>query len=172
MNERSQQALDVYTKYRFTEQLEWYRNRIQEFEAARQQVITIGGVLLFLASASGFLAASNVTGLRPLWAVLAAVFSAFSAAIVAYSTLMGYEHISKLYGDAVTALDRLRAEAPDPSQLPAGPKAHPAIKAFVADVEAVFRKEAGQWGQLAASPQPHQPTHSATKDSPDLAPDA
>jgi len=167
MNEGSQQVLEVYTKYRFTDQLTWYGDRIQEFEAARQQLITVSGVLLFLASAAGFLAASNVADLRPWWAVAAAVFSAVSAAIAAYSTLMGFEHVSKLYGDAVATLDRLRADMPDPSHLPSGPEAYPTIKAFVTNVETVFRKEAGQWGQLVASSQPAQPAETGTEGSTD-----
>jgi hypothetical protein len=159
---RSEQVLEVYAKYRFTDQLSWYGDRVREFEAARGQVITLSGILLFLASASGFLAASDVVGLRPWWAVLAAVFSAFSAAIATYDTLMGFEHVAKLYRDAVATLERLRADMPDPAHLPAGADADTTIKGFVTDVEAVFRKEAGQWGQLVASSQPSHPGESET----------
>jgi hypothetical protein len=154
MSGRTEQALEVYARYRFTDQLTWYEERIKEFEAARGQVITLSGVLLFLASASGFLAASDVVAGRVLWAVLAAVFSALSAAIAAYSTLIGFEHVAKLYGDAAAALDHLRTDMPDPAHLPAGPVAGSAVESFVANVEAIFRKESGQWGQLVASSRP------------------
>jgi SMODS and SLOG-associating 2TM effector domain 1 len=165
VNARSQQVLEVYTTYRFTDQLNWYEGRIKEFQAAKQQVITISGVLLFLASVSGFLASSDVAGLRALWAVLAAAFSAFSAAIAAYSTLMGFEHVAKLYEDAVATLDGLRANLPDPGHLASGPEAHPVIQAFVTNAEAVFRKEAGQWGQLAVSPPSAKPAESGADGS-------
>ena len=157
MNGRNEQVLKVYEKYRLIDQLKWYEDRIREFESARGQVITLSGVLLFLASASGFLAASDFLGVRPWWAILAAVFSAFSAAIAAYSTLIGFEHVAKLYGDAVATLERLRADMPDPARLPAGSDADTTIEGFVANVEAVFRKEAGQWGQLVGPSRPSQP---------------
>lgn len=149
MNRRNEQVLKVYEKYRLIDQLTWYEDRIREFESARRQVITLSGVLLFLASASGFLAANDLLGLRPWWAILAAVFSASSAAIAAYSTLIGFEHLANLYGDAAAALERLRADLPE---------AGTTIETFVANVEAVFGKEAGQWGQLVAPSLPPRPT--------------
>ncbi|HEU5158811.1 MAG TPA: SLATT domain-containing protein [Streptosporangiaceae bacterium] len=157
MNGRNEQVLAVYERYRLIDQIRWYENRIREFEAARSQVITLSGVLLFLASAAGFLAASDFLDMRTWWAILAAVFSACSAAIASYSTLIGFEHVAKLYGDAAAALEHLRADMPDSAHLPSGAEADTTIGGFVANVEAVFRKEAGQWGQLVASsrPAPH-----------------
>jgi hypothetical protein len=163
MTRREQQFVQLFAKYRLDDQARWYSGRIDEYTKAKSQIVTLTGVLLFAAGAAGVLASFDVGGVRVAWAVVASIFSALSTALTAYDTLIGFDHTTKLYEDAVAAVDVLRADVPDARTLaPDDREAQALVDDFVNRVEAVFRKEGGQWGQLIASS--NQPQEDGSED--------
>ncbi len=157
MNEHDKQFLDLYQKYRYEDQKNWYEGRRVEFEAARDQVITLNVALMGLAAAAAVLAAADVFRLKALWAVLAVIFPVLSTAISAYDGLYAFERQAKLYQDAFNALLRVRADAPDLKQGITEAGYRSALSAYVNQVEAVSRREQGQWGQLMSEIKPSEP---------------
>lgn len=142
MLEHPQEVLDLYRKYRLQHQVsDFYTPRSSEYRAAFRQSLVAKSVLLALGAAAGVLAAANVGGQRVLWSVLAAAFPALSTALVAYDGMFAFERLEKLYGDVVRSVSRVAR--------PSGPNLeNTAVSAYVAEVEGIFLREQGQWGQL------------------------
>ena len=149
MNRRAREFLEIYRHRRFDDQSRWYEGRIEEYERAHDQIITVTGVALFAASAAGLAASADVAGFRAGWGILAAVLSAGATLVGAYDRLIGYEQNTKVYRDARAALGELRGRAPWLSETDITSES---AAAFVAAVEAVLQREISQWGQLAAEP--------------------
>jgi len=142
MTERSRQFAEFYLSKRLEDQLVFYRKRRTEFEKARNQAIRGKAGLLGLSAVAGALGTAfpNVrTGL----AITAAILAALATALAAYQTLYGFPRIAKLYQDAETSLTALHKLGLDPD-LPIYE-----LRARVAKIEAVFKQENGQWGQLS-----------------------
>jgi hypothetical protein len=150
MSSRDEDFLRLYRTHRFDDQYAWYEARVDEYESAHDQVITLAAIALFGAAAAGAVASFDLFGWRVAWGVLAAVMSGVATLIGAYDQLIGYEQTTKLYRDAKAALGALRSQAPwlSSAPLPEG------TAAFVDRVEAVFQSEIGQWGQLTKTEQP------------------
>lgn len=149
MADRDDQFLSLYQECRFKDQQNWYKNRQAEFETAHSQAITLTTWLMFFASVTSTLAAaSGLVGWKQGWAVLAVVFPVLSTAISAYNELYAFERQANLYKDAANALLAARADMPDPKVRLTDDRA-PLIT-YVNQVEDVFRREQGQWGQLMA----------------------
>ncbi len=146
MNKREQQFVELYQKHRYEHQKRFYESRQTEFESARKQAINLSTLLLILAAVAAALAAINVFELKLFWSVLAAIFPLLSTAVSAYDGLYAFERQAKLYQDALNALHRAQVDAPDEATSGAG--YHAALSDYVREVEAVFRREQSQWGQL------------------------
>jgi hypothetical protein len=149
MSDREGEFLALYRQKRFQDQLGWYADRVDEYERAHDQSITVIGVAMFGASASGLAAAADLAQFRTGWAVLAAALSGLATLVSAYDQLIGFEANTKLYRDALGALGSLRARAP---WLAAEPPAPETVASFVLAAEEVLQKERGQWGQLTGRP--------------------
>lgn len=142
MIEHPQDVMDLYKKYRVDDQINgFYTPRRNEYRSAFRQSIVTKTILLALGAAAGLLAGLNVGGHRVLWSVLAAGFPAVSTALVAYDGLFAFERLAKLYNDVVGSVSQvMRPSGPD---LEAS-----AVSDYVAEVEGIFLREQGQWGQL------------------------
>jgi hypothetical protein len=155
---RAQQFNELFLKLRINDQLDFYSDRGAEYKAAHRQVVIVRNVLLAVAALAGGAAAFAPENWRPVLGLVSAVLAALATAVTAYDTLMGFQHLEKIYRDAA---DNLKEAAIDwrvvtPENL----------KAEVDRVEEVFRSERGQWGQLLVTsagptPQPKPPTSAA-----------
>lgn len=146
MSERSRQFAEFYLKDRLEQQLNWYQGRRAEAEKARDQAIWGKGVLLALSALAGALGAI-FPNLRVGLAIAASFLAALATALTAYQALYGFPRIAKLYQDAETSLNALRALGLNP-ELPIYE-----LRARVARIESVFGQENGQWGQLTQGSQ-------------------
>lgn len=154
MNEQQRQFLQFYEKYRRDAQSKWYRKRYETYERAHQQSVTLTSLILFLSSAVSIISVQwprvRVWGDTYLaWPVIAAVLAATGTAVAAYRSLYGFQENARLYRDADNALAAVVADSPDECE-----DCYEAVVRTPAEylplVEAVFRREQGQWGQLVA----------------------
>jgi Tfp pilus assembly protein PilN len=151
MSDRNKQFMNLYQKYRYEHQRNFYDARIKEFKSAHRQIILLTGLIMFLTAVTATLTAViEAPDWKPVLAVLAIVFPALSTALAAYNELFAFERQSKLYGDAERALHRALADAPDMKQGIGESEYDSAVGAYVNEIEDIFRKEQGQWGQLAS----------------------
>jgi len=157
MNERNKEFLAFYQQYRYQDQQKFYESRLEEFEAARDQAITLTVSFMALAAVSAVLASADVAGLKALWAVLAVVFPVLSTTIAAYSSLYAYERQAKLYQDAISALDRVGADSPNLRQGLGEADYHQMLIEYINEVEDILRTEQGQWGMLSKEIKPAEP---------------
>lgn len=149
MSERARQLLLFYREHRIDDQLDFYTRRRTVLDRAAGQALALSAILLGFASATSALAGTDV-GPTWLWSVLATVLPAMSTALAAYSTLYAFEQQSKIYGDAVRAVHAASRLPPDPDAPAAGRSPEENIAEMVKRVEAVFRQEQAQWGQLTS----------------------
>jgi SMODS and SLOG-associating 2TM effector domain 1 len=145
MNERDEEFLDFYRECRIHDQLGFYSQRRRLLDDGAGQSMAVSAVLLGFATAAGALAGTTV-GPTAVWSVLATVLPAASTALAAYTTLYAFEQQSKIYGDAVRAA---RAAARSSTGTDAA-AADLDVADLVKRVEAVFRQEQAQWGQLTS----------------------
>ena len=143
MSERNAEFLEVYGDYRVKDQLRYYDGRRQEFEQARNQLVVMIATLTALAGLAGGLAAGNVFGQRPLWAVLAVVFPALATTVAGYDALYAFQHQAQLFQDAARSLDLARTAAPQGTTVD-----DQAVSEYVTGVEVILTTEQGHWGQL------------------------
>lgn len=146
MNERDGEFLDFYRECRIDDQLGFYSQRRKLFDDGAGQSMAVSAVLLGFATAAGALAGTRV-GPTSVWSVLATVLPAASTALAAYTTLYAFEQQSKIYGDAVRAA---RAAARSSAGADPAVPADIDVVDLVKRVEAVFRQEQAQWGQLTS----------------------
>jgi hypothetical protein len=147
---RSEQFIDVYRQSRLEDQRDYYERSARKFEAAHRQLLLTSAIVFGLSSAVGLIAGLDVPG-KLVWAILAAILPAITTALSAYGGLYAFERIAKLYRDAARNLRRVHTpelgETSDEWAL---------VAKYVADVEGIFGKERGQWGQLALDAPPEQ----------------
>jgi cation transport regulator ChaC len=136
VSEREAQLAGLYGQARVEDQRAYYEARSQAFEHAHRQLLLISTVVFGLAAATGLIAGLDVPG-KVVFAIVAAVLPSISTLLSAYEGLYAFQRVAKLYRDAARNLRRI--DAPEP----------PAVADYVAQVEAVFASERGQWGQLA-----------------------
>lgn len=149
MSEHSSQFLGYYRKYRVDDQLKFYASRRDQFDRATGQGLAVSAMLLGLASAVGALAGTHV-GWIEVWSAASAILPAISTALAAYLALYAFDQQSKLYGDAVRAVQAAARPMPDPSFPQGGRLPEENVADFVEKVEGAFRKENAQWGQLTS----------------------
>jgi hypothetical protein len=138
--ERTADFRRCYLNLRVDDQRDWYEARTRECEKANRQAVLWRNLFLLAASIAGVAGAALPEIWRTWLGLTAAVCAALAAALAAYETLMGFGPNAKLYRDAAINLDE--AGLDDDVE---GPE----LEAQVRTVEAVFRSENGQWGQLA-----------------------
>jgi hypothetical protein len=163
MSDQQKQFLAVYHAYRHKDQVAFYRMRSEEFERAHNQAIYVAAALMAVTATISFLTPAYFGECK--WAPVLGVFlPALSAALTAYNSLYSFEPQSKLYRDALNALGEAEAIGYDAKQAveTQAPDAEAKVETYVNQVEAVFRKEQGQWGQLiseikAVAPPPDRP---------------
>jgi sialate O-acetylesterase len=121
--------------------------------AAHRQLLLVSAVLFGTSGTVALISGIDVPG-KVVWAVLAAVLPAATTAIAAYEGLFAFERVAKLYRDAARNLRRVA-----PPIVGDTAAADAAVTAYVAEVERIFERERGQWGQLStkASPPPDEP---------------
>ncbi len=148
MSNRHEQFLTLYQTFRHKDQAEFYKARHAEFEKARRQAIILTGVLMFLTAMVSVLTTTDLFWPKPVWAVLSVILPALSTAFTAYNSLFAFEPQSKLYQDAYRALHKAEASVYDLRQAADEADYKARLEAYVNQVEEIFRKEQGQWGQL------------------------
>jgi hypothetical protein len=137
VSDRVEELRRFYGEHRIEDQLRFYTDRRSLFDRAT----VLGGAATVVAVLAG-------TGTGSWWTVLATVLPAAVTAVTAYSTLYAFEQQSKIYGDAARAVRAARHHVPAPGA-PARSAEQEAAE-WVARVEAVFRQEQAQWGQLTS----------------------
>jgi predicted trehalose synthase len=148
VSERTGQLLSFYRKHRIDDQLGFYTDRRTLFDRAANQALAVSAVLLGFTTAVAALTGTNV-GPVWLWSILATVLPAASTALTSYSSLYAFEQQAKIYGDAVRAVHAAARAVVDPD--PAAPRSpEQGAAELVKRVEAVFRQEQAQWGQLTS----------------------
>jgi len=160
MTERAEQLTALYAEDRLADQLTFYRNRRTEAEQARDQAILVKSILLAASGAAGVVGAA-VPELRTALAVVASFLAAAATALAAYQSLYAFPRLAKLYRDAEVSLAALRALGLSADLPP------PEIRARVERIEAVFRHESSQWGQLTQRPAPSTGSQPTDQDGPD-----
>ena len=148
MNERDREFVELYRRARVEDQRAYYDRAASRFEGAHRQLLLASAVLFGLSGSVALISGIDVPG-KVVWAVFAAVLPAATTAIAAYEGLFAFERVAKIYRDAAR---NLRRAAPpivgDTSDADA------AVIAYVAEVERIFERERGQWGQLATKATP------------------
>jgi hypothetical protein len=149
MSEHGSQLLGYYRQYRVEDQLGFYANRRDLFDRAIGQGLAVSAMLLGLASAVGALAGTKV-GWTEVWSAASAILPAISTALAAYLALYAFGQQSKLYGDAVRAVQAAARPVPNPDVPQGGRSPEENIAHFVEKVESAFHTENAQWGQLTS----------------------
>ena len=147
MSQRSGQLLSFYRECRIDDQVTFYAGRRTLYDRAIDQALSLSAILLGLTAAAAVLAGAKV-GPVWVWAILATVLPAASTALTSYSSLYAFEQQSKIYGDAVRAAHAAARPAEADPSVPRSPEEDGAE--LVKRVEAVFRQEQAQWGQLTS----------------------
>lgn len=148
MSDRVEELRRFYGEHRIEDQLRFYTDRRSRFDRAIDQATVLAAVLGGAATVVAVLAGIGAGPTRWWWTVLAAVLPAAVTAVTAYSTLYAFEQQSKIYGDAARAVRAARRHVPAPGAPARSPEQDAAE--WVARVEAVFRQEQAQWGQLTS----------------------
>jgi hypothetical protein len=152
VNERDREFVELYRRARVEDQRAYYDRTAGRFEGAHRQLLLASAVLFGVSGSVALIAGIDVPG-KVVWAIFAAVLPAATTAIAAYEGLFAFERVAKLYRDAARNLRRVTPP------IVGDTSADAAVSAYVAEVERIFERERGQWGQLAteASPPPDAP---------------
>lgn len=151
------QFLDLYRMHRYEHQHTFYRNASQQFERAQTQAIGLSIGLMFLSALAAGMASftpASLQWLRLICLLLAAICPVLSTTLAAYSTLYGFEQQEKLYHDTLDALFEIRAREPDVRGGLSDTELDRQVDDYVQEVEEIFKREQGQWGQLAKRMKP------------------
>ncbi len=153
MSDRARQFVEVYQAARVEDQRDYYLRRAKEFQAAHRQLLLVTSLVFGLTGTVGLIAGLDVPG-KLVWAILAAILPAVTAALSAYEGLFGFNRFAKRFNDAARNLRLV-----EPPRISGAVEAEDAVADYVGRVEAIFRDELGQWGQLVAE----QPDDQAQK---------
>ena len=152
MNPRTDQLLGFYREHRINDQLGFYARRRALYDRAANQALALSAILLGFTTAVAALTGAHI-GAAWLWAILATILPAASTALTSYSSLYAFEQQSKIYGDAARAgraAARPVADRPVADPDLASRSVEEDAVELVRRVEAVFRQEQAQWGQLTS----------------------
>ena len=149
MSERNREFLRFYEKHRIKDQLGFYTRRLEQFDRATGQGLFLSATILGFASGAGALAGTTL-GWANGWAAVAAILSAGSTALAAYTALYAFEQQSKIYSDAVRAVRAAARPMPDPDVAPDGRLPEQVVAELAKRVEQALRQEQSQWGQITS----------------------
>jgi hypothetical protein len=150
MEAHQREFLSLYQKYRYDNQLGFYKDRVAEFKKAQGQAKVGGLVLVVIATlGSGVASFSYGSPLRPISLVIAAIFLILYTALTAYTALYGFELQAKLYGDTTFKLAQAHLISPDLQEGLSEQDFARELRDYVDKVENIYLVEQGQWGQLA-----------------------
>jgi SMODS and SLOG-associating 2TM effector domain 1 len=156
VSQRTAQLVSFYQQWRIEDQVRFYAGRRTVFDRAATQALSLSAILLGFTAAAAVLAGAH-TGPVLGWSLVATILPAASTALTSYSSLYAFEQQSKIYGDAVRAVHA--AARPVAKASPAAPgSAEEDAAELVKRVEAVFRQEQAQWGQLTSQLEIHDDT--------------
>jgi SMODS and SLOG-associating 2TM effector domain 1 len=156
VSQRTAQLVSFYQECRIVDQVRFYAGRRTLFDRAAAQALSLSAILLGFTAAAAALAGAH-TGPVWAWSLVATILPAASTALTSYSSLYAFEQQSKIYGDAVRAV--YAAARPVAKASPAAPRSAEEDAAdLVKRVEAVFRQEQAQWGQLTSQIEIHDDT--------------
>jgi hypothetical protein len=142
MSDRAVQFHKLYQQLRIKDQQEYYAGRRDEYRDAHRQAIFARNWLLAVAALAGIAGQFTEDNTRALISVAAAVLAALAGLVTAFEALIGFPRLGKLYDDAWINLSVAELEW---RELDPGAD----LTEKMNRVELVFRKENGQWGQLA-----------------------
>lgn len=141
MSARAREFHEMYATLLISNQLSYYRNRASEYQKAHGEAVIVRNLLLLGAATAGAIGQFSNGTPRAAVAIVAAAFAALAGAVTAYEALIGFPQLGKLYSDAARNLEEA---AIDWQVADSGTD----LSAEVERVEAIFRSEVGQWGQL------------------------
>lgn len=152
---RERKFLELYQKYRYEHQIDFYRSHTLEFEQAHRQAIVVGAILMIIAAlASALSSYSFAPPLRLTYLIIAAISPVLYTALTAYSSLYAFEQQAKLYQDTVYALLKVHTLSPDIQQSLSEQAFAEQVHDYIDKVENILLVEQGQWGQLAGKMRP------------------
>lgn len=155
MNEHDAlQFFQLYQRYRYQHQIDYYLSRQREFTRAQNQAIWLSIGLIFLAALAAALETTAIPWLKTICLFLAAICPVLSTALAGYNTLYAFEQQAKIYRDARQNLELLSVKIPDPQQTQDEHEFHRQMHIYIQETEAVLRSEHGYWGQLAKNMKP------------------
>ena len=149
MSQRDRDFLNFYERHRIKDQLNFYTQRLDEFDRATGQGLFLSATILGFASGAGALAGTTL-GWAKGWAAVAAILSAVSTGLAAYLALYAFEQQSKIYGDALRAVRTVSRPTPDPEHAQDDAQLEKDITDLVGRVEQALRQEQAQWGQFTS----------------------
>lgn len=142
MSERAEQFHALYGELRIKDQKDFYAGRRDEYRKAHHQAIVVRNALLIMAAFAGIAGQFTENTPRALISIAAAVLAALAGLVTAFEALIGFPRLGKLYEDAWINLSVAELEWQE-----LDPRGE--LSDAIDRVEQVFRKENGQWGQLA-----------------------
>lgn len=137
--------LRVYLKKRLQGQIDFYRNRVREYDTNANFIMVMGAAIMAVSAVvSTWGAAEN----SALLALITALLPAVAALIASFRQLYQWEKQSTLYRDAIIGLEEAKLITPDDDVY--NPKEALAyLGVLVNAAEEVFMAEINQWGQVA-----------------------
>lgn len=137
----------IYNDKRINRQIEYYRNRVREFDANTGFMVSVGALIMAI---STVVSAIGATSNSPALALVTAILPAIAALAASFRQLYQWEKQSTLYRDAVLGMEEVRLLEPDDDEFHVE-MAPEVIRRMVVQAEKVFINEVSQWGQIALS---------------------
>ena len=139
---REGQFLELYHRYRYEHQLDFYRDRSKGFEQARRQAIVLGAILMVISALASALSSYNFApSVRIVYLIIAAVSPVLYTALTAYTSLYAFEQQAKLYQDTVDALQKIHTFSPRIQQGLSEQAFAQQVHDYVSNVENIFLVE-------------------------------
>src|SRR5215472_6012963 len=98
------QFLELYQKYRYEDQVNFYQKRERAFTEAQKQATLISTSLMLLTALAGALEAIDVLWLRLAFMFIAAIAPVFYMSFTSYNALYAFDQQAQLYRDTLTKL--------------------------------------------------------------------
>jgi hypothetical protein len=155
--ETSQVLLRMYLTQRLKQQMKWYQARAMEYEVNSDKVFRYGALIISLTTIlaalgtgnlAEFLAAIGISNISAEIRILTAILPAIAALMTSISQLYNWDRQAKLYRDTIMGLERAQLILPTLDKIDpvTAQRIYPQL---VQQAEAVFEREADQWGQIA-----------------------
>ena len=135
----------IYLARRIDYQIEFYRDRIREFDYNSDLLFRLGALVMSLSS---LMAALSLQANSPSLRLVTALLPAFAALIASFRQLYQWERQAGIYRDSILGLEESRLVVPDLDVLDPA-TAQQVYPLMVQRAEQVFKDEVNQWGQVA-----------------------